>query len=148
MLNAKALLEISDEQLNLREHGVFTSNAQKSEEHLTSPLAAKLNNDKNSSFSHETLQEFMLYAETRFPDYFSGAESTLLPTVKEICEQALRYGLTNKSDLACAIDMSILYGIDFYESIWARDIFSVPELTGTEKMQMLRRRALTKLPDF
>lgn len=99
--------------------------------------------------NQQQLIDFTQYAITRFPEHFSNQpQEKLIPQIKKICKQAHCYGINNNSDLASVIDLTVLFGENFYDEVWAKDVVSVPHLSGTEKMKILRERMSTNLADF
>ncbi len=86
-------------------------------------------------------RDLCLYARARFADHFEEMpQEKLLAFVSDIRDEARAYGIVNENDVATALDLTVMYGADFYTEEWAADIFSLPNLSGDRKMEMLRWR--------
>ena len=86
-------------------------------------------------------RELCVYARVRFADYFDQMpQDKLLAFVSDIRDDARAYGIVNENDVATALDLTVMYGPEFYGEAWASDILSLSNLSGEQKMEMLRWR--------
>lgn len=89
------------------------------------------------------------YARRRFPDRFVGTpERDLIGFAAEIRSRARPHGIVEEPDVATALDLTVMYGPDFYASDWARDVFAVVDWSGSRKIAVVRERVRRRLPDF
>jgi hypothetical protein len=89
------------------------------------------------------------YARNRFPGQFRDkSEGDLIAFAAEIRRRAGHFGITAEADLATVLDLSVMYGADFYAADWVRDVFAVPDWDGAHKLEVLRTRVRRQVPDF
>ncbi|MET0645140.1 MAG: hypothetical protein ABW208_00880 [Pyrinomonadaceae bacterium] len=89
------------------------------------------------------------YGRSRFREEFdamTGGEA--LGLISEVRRKAKARGVTAEADIATALDLTVMYGPDFYLDEWASDVFAVEEWGGGHKMEVLRERVRRRLPDF
>jgi hypothetical protein len=97
----------------------------------------------------EANSQLALYARNRFAAEFSStSDEILLSFVAEVRESAMQHEITEMSDIATAIDLTVMYGQDFYEAEWVRDVFGIQEWDGAQRMEVLRQRLRRQLPEF
>jgi hypothetical protein len=88
-------------------------------------------------------------ARQRFPDIFKNRDMAqgmaLIESVRKI---AGHHQIENEDDIACSVDLVLMYGIDVFAQDWCADIFTLTQLNGVEKMALIRNRVRTQLPDF
>ncbi|HYZ84366.1 MAG TPA: hypothetical protein VE621_08185 [Bryobacteraceae bacterium] len=89
------------------------------------------------------------YARARFPGRFD----TCTPEeMANFCGSVRRLaadrGVTEEPDVATVLDLVVMYGIRFYEADWAKDVFAVPDWSGTEKMRVIRTRVRRQVAEF
>lgn len=89
------------------------------------------------------------YARRRFEEEFAGqADEDVLEFVVRVRRKAEDHGVTSTDDVASAIDLTIMYGPNFYEDEWASDVFEVEEWDGERKMNIIRQRVRLVVPEF
>jgi len=82
-----------------------------------------------------------------FPDFAKQeGDSELEEWVGKVREGCGRHGIVEPRDVATVAGLTILHGPDFFETPWAADVFAIPTLDGTQKMEVIRRRAGRSLP--
>jgi hypothetical protein len=89
------------------------------------------------------------YARERFPEEFrEKPEEQLMGLVDQVRVRARRYGITSEQDVATALDLTIMYGPDFYAAEWASDVFAVDDWDGAYKLNIIRARMRRQVSDF
>ena len=89
------------------------------------------------------------YARERFQEHFVGKpEAELLTFVAGVRESAKNYQVTAEADVATALDLTVMYGTEFYNAVWARDVFDIEGWDGGHKMNILRQRVRSQVPEF
>lgn len=89
------------------------------------------------------------YAKRRFPEYFCAeTDNAIKAFVSTVRNQAKGYGISNEDDVATALDLTVMYGKDFYDANWAADVIALVELIGAEKMEILRQRVRAQTPSL
>lgn len=89
------------------------------------------------------------YARERFKEYFANMpEAVLLDLVATVRERGNKHRITTERDVATAMDLTVMYGQDFYEAEWAHDVFAIQEWDGEHKMKVLRERVSRQVPEF
>lgn len=87
------------------------------------------------------IRQLVGYACARFPERFRDASSG---EVSAFCNQVLRtarcHGIDQASDIGTLLDLTVMYGADFRDSDWARDVFAATSLSPAEKIAVLRTR--------
>ena len=97
----------------------------------------------------EANAQLAAYARKRFETEFAGmSEDTLLSFVAMVRESARHHEITAIPDIATALDLTIMYGRDFYEAEWSRDVFGIQEWDGAQRMEVLRQRVRQQVPEF
>lgn len=80
------------------------------------------------------------YLYTRFPEACGrSTHEQLLNFVRAQRLQARQYGIEREDNLANFLDFSAMYGVDFPEQAWARDVMK-SSLHGPDKMVVLCAR--------
>ncbi|MEA3643191.1 MAG: hypothetical protein VBE63_25105 [Lamprobacter sp.] len=59
---------------------------------------------------------------------------------------ATRLEIAEDNDFATILDLIVMYGKDFPDAEWAKDVFLMAEWSGAEKIQVLRLRAQLQIP--
>lgn len=81
------------------------------------------------------------YAVRRFPDYFHNeSHHEIKAFAATVRDEAGKHGVINEDDVTTALDLTIMYGAGFYHQSWATDVLGLNQLTGAEKMELLRQR--------
>lgn len=94
-------------------------------------------------------KELTRYSRARFPGRFDDWTPARMHTFcAEVSSIATQLGIINGSDLATLLDLIVMYGKDFPEAEWAKDVFLVKEWSGLEKIQVLRSRVQKWMPNF
>jgi hypothetical protein len=89
------------------------------------------------------------YARQRFPVQFRESSDPILTAfVVEVRRRARTFGISSEPDVATALDLTVMYGPDFYDADWVRDVFAVTEWTAAQKIDVLRARVRRRLADF
>ena len=78
------------------------------------------------------------YATARFPDELSARPRTeVVDFIREVRSRATQHDVIYERDIATATDLSLMYGTNFYEHDWAKEIFLTTQ-SGHEKMEKIR----------
>ena len=81
------------------------------------------------------------YLRRRFPTLLAHRTTEeLLPAIRLVRDRAKRYGILYENDVATAMDLSVMYGSEFFSAEWAADILDMDGISGVQKMRMLRAR--------
>lgn len=89
------------------------------------------------------------YARKRFREVFaSETDEKLRWLVVQVRERSIQHGIAREEDVGTALDLTIMYGPEFYEAEWASDVFLVPEWEGSQRMTILRERVRRRVPGF
>lgn len=103
--------------------------------------------DQMEAFSesrrNEANAKLVAYAKRRYPSKY-GAEddAVVLEQVISTRETARQYGVQREDNVATFFDLSVMYGQEFPNSDWAKDILACDELHGPDKMAVLRFRVV------
>lgn len=78
------------------------------------------------------------YAREAFPDQFANAsDSTIAQLIERVRAQAARYAIEEENDVACCLDLAVMFGEQFHLEDWAQPTLAVLNLSGSEKMERL-----------
>jgi hypothetical protein len=89
------------------------------------------------------------YAKERFPDLtMDKLDKDIMSFVIKVRRLANQNDLTEETDVATALDLSVMYGIDFYSELWVSDVFMIPEWSGAYKIEIIRDRVRRLILDF
>lgn len=50
--------------------------------------------------------------------------------------------------MATALDLSVMYGANFYSADWARDVFEIKDWSGAHKLEVVRQRVRRQVSEF
>lgn len=85
--------------------------------------------------------ELVAHARQRFPEHLAKVDDRQLRDfVASVRKLAAGYDVVNQDDVATAVDLTIMYGEDFYRQEWASDIFDVASWSSADMMSALRDR--------
>jgi hypothetical protein len=83
-------------------------------------------------------EELAGYARRRFPSRFENtAQPVLLKIVEEIRTRAAAHGFEREDHVATFLDLTVMYGSDFPESLWAQPILTNESLDPAHKISAL-----------
>ena len=89
------------------------------------------------------------YARERFPQLFRDRpDHELIGFVDEVRQRARQHDITSEPDVATAVDLTAMYGPDFYAAQWAREVFAAAGWNGAQKLDIIRDRVRRRVPDF
>jgi hypothetical protein len=89
------------------------------------------------------------YLRERFPEQTRPRQDEELARfVAAVRERARSHGVVDEADVASTLDLTVMYGANFYDADWARDVFAMNDWSGAEKMQLIRIRVRRQASDF
>jgi hypothetical protein len=89
------------------------------------------------------------YARRRFPEKFRATpDDELVALAAAVRKDARPHGIVDEPDVATALDLTVMYGPDFYSADWARDVLAVSDWSGAQKADALRSRVRRQTPGF
>jgi len=89
------------------------------------------------------------YAKERFPDLIKvKRDEDIMGYVLIVRKLANQHDITEEADIATALDLSVMYGFDFYNEAWVSDVFTVSEWSGAYKIEIIRERVRRLVSDF
>ena len=74
----------------------------------------------------------------RFPTHLRHSDDELISLVAQARSVAANYGVSREDNVVTFVELSVMYGQDFHERDWARDILSSRLLHGPDKIALLR----------
>jgi len=93
--------------------------------------------------------ELIRYARGRFPDYFAAhSPDEMAEFCSAVRKMATKLLITEESDVATVLDLTVMYGPEFPADPWTSDVFAVADWSGPEKMDVIRSRVRRQLADF
>lgn len=117
------------------------------------PIVLRIRKEQMTALEVSVIREANVrlaqYARTRFPEQFRDKpQEDLIDLAAAVRDRARPYGITTENDLATALDLTVMYGPDFYNSEWAHDVFTVTDWDGAHKLEVVRARVRSQVPDF
>jgi hypothetical protein len=89
------------------------------------------------------------YLRERFPEQAHTRRSEELTRfVVAARDRAKAHGILEEPDVATALDLTVMYGADFYSATWVRDVFAMTEWSGSKKLDVIRARVRRQIHDF
>lgn len=83
------------------------------------------------------------YVSKRFPQLYPESNNrTLHVFVERVWETAKKYQIDKENDVATFLDLSVMYGEDFHEASWAKQILR-SDWHGPDKMRILKHLVRT-----
>lgn len=96
-----------------------------------------------------SLDRLVDYISARFPAFAHkiGRDRVSGLVAKQRATMA-RFGIETEADLATTMDLTVMYGSNFWKADWADDVFLIEPLSGAERTQIFRERCQAALnPD-
>ncbi len=92
---------------------------------------------------------FLRYARRRFPDVVAHVDdSRLAAFVAGVRNMAVMLDVNTERDVATVFDLVVMYGADFHQADWARDVLALTALDGSRRIEALRQRIRRQVPGF
>ena len=80
------------------------------------------------------------YARQRFPSNFLHIDDAeLRGLVDRVRVSARSYGITGEHNVAIFLDLTVMYGEDFHQALWASRVLQDENLDSDSKVNSLRR---------
>lgn len=85
-------------------------------------------------------ERLVKYIMRRFPHVFEEDKAAARAFIDKAKATAAGYGIQRDIDVAFFADLSVMYGDDFHEHDWARDVLRSEALAPREKIKELSER--------
>lgn len=93
----------------------------------------------------ESNKRILVILKKRYPICRSKSDVELNEIIMQTRKKAKLFGIVNDDDIATTLDIITMYGENFWSQSWSEDIFHLPHLIGSEKVELLKRRVFQQL---
>ena len=89
------------------------------------------------------------HARRRFPGVFDGrSDEEMMKLAAAARTRAGAFGFKEEAEVILVFDLSVMYGPEFHQSPWARDILALSHWSASRKADVLRERVRRQVPHF
>ena len=100
------------------------------------------------SMSDDADHRLVKYARIRFPDHFrTVSNEAIRGLIADVRRNAARHQVV-EPDIVKAFDLSVMYGLDFYDAPWAQDVFRIRDWPASAKLDAVCQRVRRRIPEF
>jgi hypothetical protein len=117
------------------------------------PLMLQITQEQFNTLQASVLERANLrlahYIRERFPTLAQGRrDEDLARFVADVRRRANQYQITEEADIATAVDLTVMYGPNFYNTDWSSDVFAIAGWNGAHKLEVIRERVRRQVPGF